>query len=139
MQTRKIRLKEALCAVHVTGRRARNNIGAIAFSRFVVPRSRTKSVFHASIHNRRACQRIMKTLPRREDLRAHRFNSARLQCRSHVFLLYHLTTNGRSLAIRCMHVPYTVITRGRQPLKRSIIHAACITSHCAALFDPRAR
>lgn len=60
--------------------------------------------------------------------------SQRLLNASHVFLPYTTTTSGRSLAIRCMHVPYTVITRGRQPLKRSIIYAACITGHCGGLI-----
>lgn len=60
--------------------------------------------------------------------------SQRVLNASHVFPPYTTTTSGRSLAIRCMHVPYTVITRGRQPLKRSIIYAACITGHCGGLI-----
>lgn len=112
-----------------------------------MPRSRTKSMFHTSIHESTSLSTDNEDTSSAGGLARGGLTPFIFQrILNHVSLLTthmyaHARITKRSISRNQTYickVPYTVITRGRQSLKRSIIHAACITSYCGALFDPRA-
>lgn len=113
-----------------------SNIDTIAFSRFVVLRSRTKSMFHASIHESTSLSTDNEDTSSTRGLARGGLTPLIYQrVLNHVFLLTthmhtyihthaHALTTKRSISRNQTYictVPYTVITRGRQSLKRSII------------------